>query len=68
MKAMGGIEGGSEYREKFNEEIRGERADYLAVNDLITPYGHKSKESRHLGEGRDPVDHQQVKNLVTKKR
>ncbi len=47
--------------------MKGERADYLATNELQTPYGHKTKDSKHLGEGRDKVGTALAKKLVIKK-
>jgi len=48
IKPMGGVEGSSEYHKEFQEK-KGERADFVAVNDLLTPYGHLQNEAKSLG-------------------
>ena len=44
-----GIEGESEYHDKY-VEAKGDRADFVAVNDLLTPYGDLAGEAKRLGE------------------
>ncbi|XP_059082803.1 uncharacterized protein LOC131880243 [Tigriopus californicus] len=49
LRPRGGIEGQTEYADEYLK-TNGERADWMAVNDLLTPFGHHSHETRHLGQ------------------
>ncbi len=50
------------------QEGKGRRADYMATNELQTPFGHKSRDSKHLGSAKEPISKEQVKQFLEEKK